>query len=80
MIEQAAADFGTDANEMGEDEQKRVSELTRQQKRMIREKRFGGSNQYQSLDPTQIMATIEAEKQKRQERAEKFGLSDTVEA
>lgn len=46
---------------------------------MIREKRFG-SDQYRDLDPNQIYATLEAEKQKRQERAEKFGLADTTEA
>ena len=56
----------------------KVSELTRQQKRMIREKRFG-SEMYSNIDPNQLFATLEAEKQKRQERAEKFGLADTAE-
>lgn len=51
-----------DGNEAGNAQ--KVSDLTRQQKRMIREKRFG-SDQYSGLDPSQIHATLEAEKIKR---------------
>ena len=64
-------------NENGNNPQK-ISELPRKQKKMIREKRFG-SDAYSGLDTNQLVATMEAEKLKRQERAQKFGLGDTEE-
>lgn len=58
---------------------KKVSELTKKEKWLVRQKRFGGSEVYANLDSNQILAALEDEKKKRQERAQKFGLGDTEE-